>query len=301
MKTIHTIILLLFITVSMQSQSKSFIKRIEKLNKYASLYEKINAYDEFTKFSDLKLSKKDTKEVKSNELEVYQTKNKDSIKTFALIDFFQDKMETLIDEITHHKDFTQYDITELIDFETIHIAKSDDNKLFNFTFDEKTGGSYRSQISIMYYVSDNEKEIDYDLFNIDGYYDIKTIYTTEGTKYILIGAVQGCTLCFEEHISLVQFKNNAFEIDFEYGINYRDGETANLTYNEINQTITATYVTDDLTYECYCENELDTNPDSAYNSDLKEENLKPKKCSCTFIFNGTTFETQKASFEMVRN
>ncbi len=300
MKTISILFLFVFaVFTTMQSQSRSYIKRIEKLNEYASFYEKLNPFDEHTKLSDLKLSKKDTKEIKSDENEVFLTTNKDVADTYTLIYFLQDKMENLINEITHHKDFTQYDITKLIDFETIHIAKSNDNKLFNFTFDEKTGGTYRSQISIMHYVY--EKELNYDLFSVDGYYDIKTINSSEGTKYILIGSVQGCSSCFEEHISLVTFKNNAFTSDFEYSINYRDGETANLSYDDIYQTITANYITDDLTYECYCENELDTNPDSVYNSNVVAENLNQKKCSCVFIFNGTTFKVNKGSFEIITN
>jgi len=45
--------------------------------------------------------------------------------------------------------------------------------------------------------------------------------TDEGVKYVLTGNVRGCSSCFETFVQLVSFKDNAFNLDFEYAVNNR--------------------------------------------------------------------------------
>ncbi len=152
------------------------------------------------------------------------------------------------------------------------IVVSDDRKLFNFSLDEKTNGSYKSRISITYYTADStppsrkskdDPEIinQHHVFKGDGFHGIYSIETEEGTKYVLTGYVRGCS----NNIMLVSLKNGVFEQDFSYSVNSRSWEEG-VRYSPKNKIISVDYVTDDLTTNCNCSNHAKLNKEQ--DSDL---------------------------------
>ena len=187
------------------------------------------------------------------------------------------------------------------------IIKSDDNKLFNFSIDEKTGGTYRSRISLMHYseidtknlpnekeISENIKTNPYLVFEGNGFNEIYTVPTKEGIKYLLIGDVRGCSYCFETHVMLVKFDAGLFKCEFYYSVNSRSWETG-VKYNSKTKTITVDYETDDLTPECGCLN----NSEDEIITDYDAEPIR-QKCHCEFGFNGLNFELLKEHRETIK-
>ena len=86
------------------------------------------------------------------------SKNKDAIQNHFMITYYQRKIEEHINKIIKHPNFRQVNIKELLNFKELSIVSSEDNKLINFSFDEKTGGTYRSHISITYYADFDPKD-----------------------------------------------------------------------------------------------------------------------------------------------
>jgi hypothetical protein len=234
---------------------------------------------------------------------------KDSIDGGSAIEYYQNKIYDNLKKILTYKIIYQYDLKKLLVNQELAISISPDGKLYNLVYDEKTGGSYRSQISIIHYriggslvynsfgpksVEDNQA--DSSGFNTDGYSLIDTIHTSEGIKYLLQGSVAGCNTCVGQYIELVKFSKGNFEWDFNYTLDTRSyGDNDNqLVYDQKTKTISVDYVTDDLKTECDCGQETTdttTNTSVEHTDTTKQADTLPggKKCSCLFVFNGKIF------------
>jgi len=293
-----------------QSQ-KSFEKLIAKTNNYLEKYSKLSPFgsEEFISLDKSGLPKNLINEINKNYME-YDGYTQDSISEFNLILEFQGVIIENLTSIISHKKFKDNKIEDLIrqDFD-LSIAVSDDKKLFNFSLDEKTGGTYRSRISITHYTNDSivpsmnnndPHEIinQHQVFEGDGFDNIYSLETEQGTKYVLTGFVRGCSSCFELNLMLVNNKSGFFEKDFSYIINTRFPQECTLDYNSTSKTIVVDYITDDLTTDCDCTNYamLDENEYNNY-SDSDETEPITKRCHCTFEFNGLNFELVKESWE----
>jgi len=281
---------------------KSFNKLVSETKEYLIQYSKLRPNsDKNYSLQNSGLPKVKIKDIKTN-LYYDDGYSKDSISEFNLIIEFQTLIIENIKQIISHDKFNKTNIKEFIsDYSSLLITISDDKKLYNFSLDKKTGGSYQSRISIMHYTEINQdslptkEEIEkgiktnpYTIFDGDGFNKIYSIKTKEGTKYVLIGNVQNCSTCFDTYILLVKFKNGIFEQDFYYNVNLRNVEEG-LNYNPETKIISVDYTTDDLTTDCYCINYANNNKEQ-YNYNVKP---KQKKCHYNFVFNGLNFELTK--------
>ncbi|MCL2312236.1 MAG: hypothetical protein FWC41_07095 [Firmicutes bacterium] len=305
MKT-KLILLLIFVPViAFGQKQENFNKLIDKLNHCLLEYDKLTAFGSFDNYypiNDFGLSKQEIKELIADaDSDEILSANKDSIQEYQMILFFQGDIVRYIDKIIKHPDFLKYDITNLLKGDVLSIVKSDDNKLFNISFDEKTGGSYRSQISKMYYIDTSGKvvdlnETDNSIFASDGYGAIYTIETEEGTKYVLTGFVRDCSFCFKTFVQLLKFEENKFIEEFMYSVNSRSWEEG-VEYDHEGKAIYVDYHIDDLTPFCYCGG--DPFDKEKWNYDRSDENQKRINCKCKFIFDGNNFELVEESWKVI--
>jgi hypothetical protein len=275
---------LCFICISYSSLSQNkegdYDKLVEKLNNYLSHYTNYtgNEYGFISlNHKQLGFTEKEIKALKKEDLDF--PINKDSIDVQDLIFTYQEKIINSLSLILKHKDFDEK-IKETTFNQELSIVFSTDNKLYNFSLDEKTGGTYRSRISLMYY-TESDSIYEGDIFEPDGYGLIDTIQTNSGVKYLMEGNVRGCSYCFTNHVSLIQFKKDTVNLDFYYRFDSRDWDD----YIEVDSTkrvIKAYYHLNDLQESCSCNNEDE--------GTIEVEIEKNISCSCRFKFNGETFE-----------
>lgn len=303
-------ILCLWINFGFGQSQKSFDEIISKTNEYIEKYSKLSPFgsDEFIPLKKSGLPKEEIKYIKEH-YEEYDGYSKDSISEFNLLLEFQGLIVENLTRIISHKKFEENRIEVLINQSfDLSIVVSDNRKLFNFSLDEKTGGTYRSRISITYYTEDStppslkskdDPEIinQHGVFESDGFNGIYSIETEVGVKYVLTGYTRGCSSCFESNIMLVSLKGGIFEKDFSYSVNSRSLEEG-VSYDPKLKIITVNYITDDLTTDCYCSNFADEELDNYY-SDNEQEAIT-KKCHCTFKFNGLNFDLVKESWERIK-
>jgi hypothetical protein len=75
----------------------------------------------------------------------------DNDNRFELIDSISDNITTKLLQILNDKRIINYPIETLLNQDQIFISKSNDNKVFFFSIDEKTGGSYNTSKTIIHY------------------------------------------------------------------------------------------------------------------------------------------------------
>ena len=298
-------ILLLFIffpIIALGQKPGDFNNLVEKINHCLLEYVELSpfgAYNNYCPVEDFGLSKQEMKElIKDADSKEVLSANKDSIQESYMIEFFQNKIVDYFDSIIKHPDFFKNDINNLIKEEDHSIVISDDNKLLNFSFDEQTGGTYRSQISKMYYVDADAKKVidlnqtDKSVFADDGYNAIYALHTTEGTKYVLTGSVRTCTSCLLTYVQLLRFSGSEFIEEFALFMESRGN--GSVAYEHEGKTIYIDYDIDDLTSYCYgCEKE--------FNYDELEENQRTVHCYSKLVFDGKSFELRESHWEIIEN
>lgn len=316
----HLYVLVLIVSCSLsnrlfaQSQS-SFNRLIEATNTYLANYDTLSPFgtETYIALAESSLSKDLVASIMADEEYVDGLSNgRDSITEFNLILELQELIMGNLEQLIVHDRFGSSDIEAIIGDYDLAIVKSDDGKLYNFSLDEKTGGSYRSRLSLMHYTEisrdslPTQQELDegtkinpYSIFEGDGFDSIHTLDTEEGIKYVVSGSVRGCSYCFETSVMLVYFADGFFQQDFYYSVNSRDWEEG-AYYNPETQTIEVDYMTDDLTYDCDCSNTADEGGYDNYAHDYEDEEMIIKKCHCTFEFNGRNFELVKEGWEKVK-
>lgn len=282
------------------SQKKPlYPKLVKSLNQYLTVYDNVSPdiSDQFV-IDSLDLAHIDLIHLKGKH-------NRNTLKTtnvidvFDLIAYLQEDIQNITQAMLSHAYFKFYKFKDVIESNDFSIVESDDKKLYNFSLDEKTGGTYRSRTSWMHYTEmDSLQRIynisdPYEKLDGDGYDRIYALDTKDGTKYILTSYVRSCSYCFETSVALVKLDKGEFKYDFNHSVNLRDWE-GGVQYHPETKTITVDYITDDLTEHCNCEDiEVDEYEDS--NTDQSE--FQEKKCHCTFKFNGTNFELVKVLWE----
>ncbi|WNM18871.1 hypothetical protein [Flavobacterium capsici] len=303
MKTLVTLLLIPFLALA-QKKAPPFNKVIKETNYYLDQYTRVSPFDSYYALSSFKVTNKQIMDYLKNSEEFDNTplKYKDSVDGNILMNYLQDKIINQIYQLVKHPDFKKNDIIKLLEPTDLSIIKSDDNKLYNFTFDEKTGGSYRSRISLMYYSdftpTDSITDSDFQsFFAPDGYNAIYTLNTTEGTKYVLTGSVIGCNTCVQTSVRLISFSDNKPKEDFIYVVENR-GWSEGVIYDNETKTITVDYHLDDLTRNCICEEIL--NEDKIYYEESVEKDYSIN-CKCQYIFNGKTFELIEAGWKRINN
>ncbi len=307
------LLLFFWLNIGFGQSKQSFNKLINETNQYLERYANLSPFETeaFISLDQSGLPKKHIQDLKTH-YQQYEGYSKDSISEYNLLLEFQGLIVENLTHIIAHEKFQDNQVEELISQESdLSIVVSNDRKLYNFSLAEKTGGTYRSRISITHYTGDsvppNLKSKDdpeiinqHHVFEGDGFDGIYTIETEQETMYVLTGYVSGCSSCFEYNLMLVSLNEGLFEVDFSYGISTRFPEEGGIDYNPSTKTIVVDYVTDDLTSDCYCLNyaEMSEVADDYHFADGQE--LRAKKCHCTFEFNGSNFELIKESWEKVK-
>jgi hypothetical protein len=224
------------------------------------------------------------------------------------INYYQTIIGNYLHAILTNRHISDYHLEDILNEKYISIAYSEDHRLYDLIIDEKTGGSYKSNISFIHYRSQDGKLYNYSndwsaadtIFAGDGYGLIKLLKTSHGTKYLLQGSVTTCNTCVRNYILLVYFEHGVFKSDWDYSLDGRDyhspdDDTSNyFVFDDQTKTVIIKYKTDDLTTECTCginakqtaETDTTTGPDTLVEDDKK---LYGKPCQCIFQFNGDTF------------
>ncbi|WP_299336194.1 hypothetical protein [uncultured Psychroserpens sp.] len=296
-------VLILIIPYVTFAQESNFNTAVKLLNEQLEIYQTQSPFgSESYAVKDLKLSKIETILYLNDE----GLKVTDSIDMYNAISITQSKIGRLLSVVMSQKEATTKDLTTHFNDE-LYAIKSEDNKLYHFSLDEKTGGSYRSRMSWMYYLKNNSyvevdamnSETDTSIFFSDGYDEIKTFNTYNKTRYLLFGNVMRCNACFEEYVTLTHFEDGAFQLDFEYSVSSRIAEQ-HIFYDDISRSISVFYDTDDLTTVCYCSNEGTDNRDIETISSSDIDDTEQFTCSCLFEFNGRTYKLTKQCSEVIK-
>lgn len=272
-----------------------FKKLIRQTNYDLSQYHKLQEYKEYYALKDVGLTNKEIHKIKNSYYREELSVDKDSIIAYSIIGYYKDRIINNLQKITNHKTFTKKDITALLDDDLIKMVKSDDNKLFHFSFDAKVFGVlFREQVSILYYDDSKEnkdqsiqnhkkKKMLYEFYP-NSYTTIDTINTDTGTKYVLFGHDKIRGNNFMDHISLFIYEKDKLVHKFSYSLAHEGDEYA-IKYEKINHVIHVAYIPNSkyvrLT-DCYCDNEEVVKP-------YTKENIV-QRCAYSFKFNGDTFE-----------
>lgn len=307
-KWAFTTFLLLIANLSFCQSNASFNKLISETNKYLDSYSELNPFHEYYALTEFEFTDKEHNElIKEANNDTNLIKN-DSIEVLFLIYYMQNKIIENLHDIIENPEFHKNDITQLLHLGSLQIVKSEDNKLYNFSLNEKSGGSYLSRISFMYFTDINpsisssdsykyksESTDPFLIFNGDGFTSIHSIQTKEGTKYVLSAHTRTCGSCYESSMMLVQFIDGAFKQEFYYRVSSRSWESG-VFYDTESQTINVEYKTDDLTTYCNCTNEIE---EEEKRGSFYDNESKRVKCHCRFVFNGVYFELVKEGWEAV--
>ena len=307
----RTLILLLFIyssDFSNAQEAASFEKLVKETQDLFRIYESLSPFGEMYPLNALGLTKKEIRAIREGGDSLELSEKKDSVESYMAIGIIQEKITDRLKKLIVHPDFWKHDIKKLLAVDYLGVVKSEDNKLLNFSYDAKNGGTYRMQVSIMYYAGFLPVEIKHEeegetgpfgIFFPDGYDAIYSLPTVEGTKYVLCSSVRGCSSCFGTHVSLVRFEDGKFVQDFAFSLDLRSWEEG-VTYDPATKTILVKYETDDLTPECGC-GEEDSNAVEDH-EEITGEESEPvrKRCECRFEFDGKNFVLVKEAWETIK-
>ncbi|PKQ61973.1 hypothetical protein BZG02_13615 [Labilibaculum filiforme] len=286
--------------LSLSKAHPTFNMLVAEANSYLDSYGQLSPFDDsHHAFNQIKLLPNDRDEILKHQ-EDFEFVTNDSIGNYDLIVYLQGKIKNKLNEIFDHKDFNEANLAKLNSGGDLVVVKSSDGKLYNFSLDEKTGGTYRSRISWMNFVGINAtdlyKSLDFksseklpaifSVFEGDGFTGIYAITTNVGIKYVLTGYVRGCSSCHLTFVQLVHLNSNQFELDFDYSVYLREWDTG-VSYDPETNTIVSDYVTDDLTTTCDCSNRLTKH--KSKDSDENDEEGIEKNCHCIFEFDGSNF------------
>lgn len=283
--------LLLISGTKSHAQSAGFKKLISEIETLGLQFESVNPFEERVRLKDFGLTYSQMKGIDPKEF----SKGKDSVYTETMRGYLQEKLLQKIDMVVNQKDFRKYVKPE---WGNISIKHSTDKKLYNITFFENTGGSHKSNVSMLYYFPEGKKPIRFETEDHDGYNYIYQIKSTTGTKYLMKGTVMACNTCYATYVRLIHFENGSMISDFDYSLLTRqasyDYEADLIMYMEAEKAILVEHYTDDLAPYCKCYE--DETPEST----AEEPEPPSHRCFCRFNFDGNTFVLANRSDEIVK-
>lgn len=143
-------------------------------------------------------------------LAVYDTLYSSS-RNYELFEESQIEIESALLEVLNNPLILNYDIETIIDGDNISIVHSEDHQLYFFSIDEKTGGSYRTNISFIHFrLPNNQVEAQH----FSEYY-ISAVYTLDSEKkiYFTTASVTTCNTCVSMVAEIVQLDSNQYNTD----------------------------------------------------------------------------------------
>lgn len=208
---------------------------------------------------------------------------------FNLIDSISDSITTKLLQILNDKRIVNYQIETLLNKDEISISKSNDNKIFFFSIDEKTGGSYRTSKTIIHYRLPNgtvkaeffEGECS-EALGTSNYGQVFLLDSLSQT-YFVTGSVITCNTCSVSLAITIKLDISTYHVDLIAQFDGRYDDLKVFEYDSIGKV---------LTYEYNAAN----NDDPLYGG--KNENLEhQRKFKSKFKFiNGRFIEIEKCEF-----
>jgi hypothetical protein len=205
---------------------------------------------------------------------------------FELIDSIGNEITTQLLKILNDKNIINYPIESLLNQDELSISKSNDNKVFFFSIDEKTGGSYRTSKTIIHYrLSDGTVKAE--LFGGEASEALATstygqvfLLDSLNQKYFVIGGVQTCNTCNASLAITIQLDSVTYQTNLiaQYDGRYYDLKV--FEYDSIEKV---------FSYEYYAAD----NDDSLYGGNNEHKQFQHKFKSRFKFINGSFLEIEK--------
>jgi hypothetical protein len=210
----------------------------------------------------------------------------DNDNRFELIDSIGSGITTRLLKILNDKRIINYSIETLLSQSEISISKSNDNKIFFFSIDEKTGGSYRTSKTIMHYRFTNGT-VKADFFSGEASEALATstygqvfLLDSLNQKYFVIGSVHTCNTCNASLAITIKLDTNSYQTDLIALYNGRYYDLKLFEYDSIEKVFSYEYYTAD-------------NEDSLYGGNNENGQLQHKFKSKFKFINGAFLEIEK--------
>ncbi len=213
----------------------------------------------------------------------------DNDNRFELIDSISNEITSRLLKVLNDQRILNHQIENLITEDELIISKSADNKIYFFSIDEKTGGSYRTSKTIIHYRLNNGM-VKADFFGNDPSEALTTstygqIFLLDSLeqKYFVIGGVRTCNTCNASLAMTLQLDTNSIKIKL---VAQYDGRYYGLKVFEYNSELR----------EFYFEHYAADNDDSLYGGDNGLNGLQHKYKSRFKYLNGEFVEIEKCEF-----
>lgn len=150
-------------------------------------------------------------------LAIYSTLSpfSDDDNRFNKIDSIRNEIVKDLLVILNDPGIKNYVIEELITEPGLSITKSSDNKIYFFSIDEKTGGSYRTNVTLIHYrLPDGSVKGDYfgddvsEALTTSGYRPVQLVDSLN-KRYVTIGSVITCNTCLASVFIMLQLDSSA--------------------------------------------------------------------------------------------
>lgn len=159
-------------------------------------------------------------------------------------------IDGLLDVLSDPK-IIKYDLNKCFNQNSLSHANSPDGKVHFFSIDEKTGGTYRSSLTILHTQGKNNTVRASFLSGSQesyGYSSFYTIHMLDSTKqtYLALGAVRSCSTCMSEFAITVS-ADTAIDTKLVLQLDFRIDSDNGITYTDSTKTLSYVYVsrTDD--------------------------------------------------------
>ncbi|WP_421753275.1 hypothetical protein [Croceimicrobium sp.] len=250
---------------AMGGKAQSLDTLISHFNRDIALYESVYPFQEPIPLDSAGLNAKERAEFFEN------FAGSDKIYPTDLQWAYLSRLNTSVQALFEHPDLYSRDLkTEL----NAEIQFTDDGRFLQISFEENTGGTYRSQLVYYHYrgpqgqfsLSNREEEPQNFVLKSDGYTSIIALGTkNDSTYYFFTAYVRGCSYCFEESFGLILVTEEGIKEAYNYTIDSRSwGEKIDVDFSEEGDSlIKVRYLPDDLNAGCQCGSleEASTHPD----------------------------------------
>jgi len=203
-----------------------------------------------------------------------------------IIDSVGKGIATRLLEILNDRRIINYPLEALLNRDQISVSKSIDNKVFFFSIDEKTGGSYRTNITLIHYrLPDGKVKAEYfggEASEALGTSSYGTVYMLDSTnrKYFVTGSVQTCNTCNASFAITIQLDTNSYHTAL---VAQYDGRYHDLKVFDYDSTAKV------FSYEFYAAH----NDDSLYGGDNDKDQLQHKYRSKFKFLDGEFLEIER--------
>lgn len=247
--------LLLFIGLSLSApmQAQVLDTLINRVNFEMNRYRSVSPWDEAVALDSTGLSPEERLEFLR---EGYAEGDSQMVEPFSLQEYYRYRVDSAVHQLFKHPDLMEADLESRLNGYVIHTT---DRRFLQISFEENTGGSYRSNITYYLYRGPQGTfgfdGYDADVLNRDGYYRIIPLGTSQDTSiYLYMGSVRGCNTCYGQYFGTFQVSTSGIEERFSFHVDTRSwGEVFDLDFSADGDSIVRVlYEADDLNNGCYC-------------------------------------------------